>query len=406
MEKVKNTILVKSNLLKWARESIGFSFEETNKITKIPIEKIKEWEEIDSEIKITDIKKIAKAYKRTLSFFFLQNPPEVNPIPKDFRTLDSVDINTLSSEVRLAIRKAQRNRRFYSYLLDVTETDQIKLPKISFDSDVNELSIRLRKYLDIKIEEQKEEWENESFAFNKWINVLEDKGVPVFQIALPIKEIRGFCLRENNLPPIIVLNSRDIIRGRIFTLFHEFYHLLLSQNDIDSLTRTKGESMAHKLIEMKANEFAGSFLVPNDDFISCDLTKRYIKSKEDRYITNLVNLYKVSYEVIYRRLLKFGYMTEQEYKNKREELRKKYEQDEIKKKKKREESTKPFIPDYYRDVLKASSYNLSKKAFSAMSEGKISTNELVTFLDVKLSSLKKIQNKASEYFNKQIRIPS
>jgi len=397
MEKTKNTILIKNILLKWARESIGFSSKDVAEKTKLPLESIKIWESVDSEIKITDLKKLAKIYKRTLSFFFLKEPPEVSPVPNDFRTLDSVNIETLSSEVRLAIRKAQRNRRFYAYLLEVTETDQIRLPKISFRSDPNEWAIKLRDHLGITIEEQKD-WKDEGFAFNRWIDILEKKGVPIFQISLPKKEIRGFCLRENDLPPVIVLNARDAIRGRMFTLFHEFYHLLLSQNDIDSLVESKGEEIAHKLIEMKANEFAGSFLVPNQDFLSNEFTKKYIQLKEDRFITNLVNLYKVSSEVIYRRLVVLGYLSEREYEIKRKELNKKYEQDEIKKKRKMEESRKPFIPDYYRGVLKASSFGLSQRAFSAVSEGKISTNELVTFLDVKLSGLKKIQDKTNQHF--------
>lgn len=402
MEKAKNTILVRSILLKWARESIGFSHEIASDKTKIPTEKIMSWEDVDSDIKISDLKKLAKAYKRTLSFFFLKNPPEASPIPNDFRTLDSVNIETLSPEVRLAIRKAQRNRRFYAYLLEATETEQVRLPKISFNTDPGELASKLRNHLAVTIESQKE-WKDEGFAFNRWIDIVEKKGVPIFQISLPKKEIRGFCLRENNLPPVIVLNGGDAIRGRIFTLFHEFYHLLLSQLEIDSLVRSKGEVVAHKMIERNANEFAGSFLVPDQDFLANEFTKKYIKLKEDRFITNLVNLYKVSGEVIYRRLVVLGYLTEKEYEIKREELKRKYDQEEIKKRKKIEESVKPFIPDYYRDVLKASSYDLSQRAFSAASEGKISTNELVTFLDVKLSGLKKVQDRTNQHFIKEER---
>lgn len=400
MEKTKNTILIKCEVLKWARESIGFSLDFVSEKTKLSSEKIKEWENNDSDIKISDLKKLAKIYKRALSFFFLQKPPEISPIPNDFRTLDSVNLETLSADVRLAIRKAQRNRRFYAYLLEATETEQIKLPKISFDTDPSQLSTKLRDHLGIKIEDQKE-WESENIALNTWIDAVEQRGVPVFQISLPKKEIRGFCLRENNLPPVIVINSGDAIRGRIFTLFHEFYHLLLSQTDIDSLTHKKGIEIAHKLIEMKANEFAGSFLIPNQEFLGNINTKRFIETKDDKFLFNLVKTYKVSAEVVYRRFVVHGYLSEREYEIKRAELKAKYEQEEIKKRKRMEESEKPYIPDYYRDVLKASSYGLSQKAFSAASEGRISTNDLVTFLDVKLSGIKKVQDKTGQHFSRQ-----
>lgn len=233
-DKSKNTIIIQSIVLRWARESIGFSFEAASEKTKIDIESIKKWESENSQVSISNLKKLAKAYKRTLSFFFLQAPPEVNPVPNDFRTLDSVDIKTLSTETRLAIRKAQRKRKFYANLLDILEIDKVCLPQIRFSIKPSVVAKKFREHLGVKIEDQKE-WKDESFAFNKWIDLVEEKGVPVFQIPLPKKEIRGFCLRENDIPSVIVLNARDAIRARIFTLFHEFYHLLLLQSDIDTL---------------------------------------------------------------------------------------------------------------------------------------------------------------------------
>ena len=216
MKKAKNVILVKKEVVKWARESIGFSLEDAAKKSKLKIDEISSWENTDSEIKLSNIKKLAKTYKRTLTFFFLGRPPEISPIPNDFRTLDSVNIDTLSPKVRLAIRKAQRNRKFYAYLTEVADIKLVKHPTINFNVDPTEIAKKFRVYLNTTIEEQKG-WKDEGFAFNRWIDHVEEKGVPVFQISLPKKEIRGFCLRENDLPPVIVLNSGDAIRGRIFT---------------------------------------------------------------------------------------------------------------------------------------------------------------------------------------------
>ncbi len=403
-EKPKNKIVVKKAIMKWARESIGLSIEAVSEKSKIDIEELRKWEDVDSEVKISDLKKLAKTEKRTLSFFFLNNPPTINPIPRDFRTLDSVNVETLSPKVRLAIRKAQRNRKFYAYLLEVTKSEFVKLKPISFNSNPTELAGEFRKYLNISIEEQKG-WKSEGFAFNRWIDIIEGSGIPVFQLPFPKQEIRGFCLREDSLPPVIVLNAGDAIRGRIFTLFHEFYHLLLSQKDIDSLVFSKGEKLAHKLIEIKANEFAGSFLVPNEDFLGNEYVKKYLVTKDDRLVTNLVYLYKVSGEVIYRKFVNHGYMSEREYEMKRVELQKWYEREELRKRKKAEEKGQKFVPDYYRDIVKSSSYDLSQKAFAAAAKGVISTNELVTFLNVKLAGLEKVIDKTNQHYA-QIKPPS
>lgn len=386
-----NQILVRKAVITWAREAIGFSVSIAAEKTKIKRSLLERWEAEDSEIPIPDIKKLAKAYKLPLTFFYLKNPPQKDIVPPDFRTLDSVKIETLSVEARMAIRRAQRNRKFFAQISRKEDLLRNKALTFSFGSGIEKLVPLCREFLGVTLDTQIK-WLDENFALNDWIDAIEKQSIPVFQMELPLKEFRGFCLRGNSLPPVIVVNSRDAASGRIFTLIHELYHLLLEQKDIDLLERTKGIEGAHKLVEMKANEFAGSFLVPNEHFLENPITKLYLKTGNDECITRLRNIYKVSSEVIYRRLLFFNYISQKDYERKIEVLKNSYEQRKTQEKEKREKENRPFMRNYYRDVVtKRTGYALGNTAFSAVSEGKITTYELVSFLDVKLSSLNKVQ---------------
>jgi len=50
----------------------------------------------------------------------------------------------------------------------------------------------------------------------------------VFQFSMPIEDARGFALTDMN-PNVIVVNSKDSIEARLFSLMLEFGHILLGE---------------------------------------------------------------------------------------------------------------------------------------------------------------------------------
>jgi Zn-dependent peptidase ImmA (M78 family) len=64
---------------------------------------------------------------------------------------------------------------------------------------------------------------------NTWVSALEEAGVLVLASAggrVKVNEMRGFSLYYDQLP-VIMVNGADSPRGRLFSLLHEFVHLLL-----------------------------------------------------------------------------------------------------------------------------------------------------------------------------------
>ena len=109
-----------------------------------------------------------------------------------------------------------------------------------------------------------------------------------------VEEFRGFTLLDS-YAPIIFINGRDSNNGKLFTLIHEFCHILLGK-----------EGVSDSSSEPYCNMFAGEFLVPESLFHS-----RWSESPE--VYEQIAKYFKVSQYVIYRVALTHGYITQRQY---------------------------------------------------------------------------------------------
>jgi Zn-dependent peptidase ImmA (M78 family) len=115
--------------------------------------------------------------------------------------------------------------------------------------------------LRIEVETQLK-WKTEWDAFREWRAAIERNNILVFQLPMPVEDARGFSLADED-PYAIVVSSSDAVRARIFTLFHEYGHLLLHTSGI-CLPQLDGRSREHGAeLERWCNSFAGAFLVPD-----------------------------------------------------------------------------------------------------------------------------------------------
>ena len=128
--------------------------------------------------------------------------------------------------------------------------------------------------------------------------------------------MRGFSIGLIPLPCIVV-NGRDGILARIFTLIHEFIHILLHIDGICDLFDESNDE-EKKRIEQFCNYVAGAILVPAEYLLLENQVHHYKIDEKwaDKDIEELANKYKVSREVIVRRLLIRGRVTQSFYREK------------------------------------------------------------------------------------------
>jgi len=318
MEREQQFADIEPKLLLWARESIGLSLEEVSKQVKAGKEVINEWESGKKKPTLTQIRKLSKIYKRPLAVFYLSEPPKEPPLPKDFRTIPSDKVNPLSTKTRLAVRRA---RRLQSLASELTE-EKVKLlfPRIKITDNINNIINQVREQFNISIEAQFK-WKDETEAFNEWRRLIENQGIFIFQIGMPKEDgVRGFSFIENG-PPAIVLNLRDAINGRIFSLFHEYAHICLNNSGLCDMKEGSDLSGNDKKIEQFCNYFAGSLLVPEQALLENRIvhSKGYSEDWTNDELKRIAKDFKVSQEVILRRLLILKYTSTNFYQQKREE---------------------------------------------------------------------------------------
>lgn len=309
--------IVESNLLIWARESIGFEIESAAKKIGIKPEKLKQWEQGDSKPSIAQLKKIANIYKRPLAVFYLPSPPKDFDALHDFRRLAEAP-SFYSPELLFLTRVVQEKREVYLELLEITESDVMEFkPAIQRSTNYAQIATYIRELLKISVDMQFG-WKTNYDALNAWKTAIENLGVLVFQSSdVLVEEMRGFAIYQKEYP-IIVINAKDSPTGRIFTLLHEFVHLLLKQGGVCNLE----EIGIDKEDEVFCNLLAASILVPSKILEEQPIVASVSSPKEwaDKEISALADKFKVSREVIVRRLLYIHRATKTFYEKKRAEF--------------------------------------------------------------------------------------
>ena len=194
---------VNPEIIKWARESAGWSIEEVASKLKTSIENYKKIESGIKKPTYRQLELLSKNFKRPLSVFFLPEPPQEEPIASSFRILPKAE-NLYSKEFRLALRKTRYYQSVAKELMSAigyeisTPINKYTLsdfPKIVAQKEREETGIFIEKQL---------QWKNAYEAFNNWRKLIEEKNILIFQFKFPLKDARGFCLMGS--PPIIAVS--------------------------------------------------------------------------------------------------------------------------------------------------------------------------------------------------------
>lgn len=300
-------------IVRWARERAGFSIEEMKKTFK----SIEKWEDGSAFPSFAQLEGMADKFKVPVAVFFFPAPPNVPPISETFRTLPEYEFEQLPPRIRLLLRKA---KAFQLNLIEMTggrnPASHRIVRDIVFDENISITAAvqRVRRYLDISIEEQSG-WPSDEAALEKWRKALQDVGVSIFKDAFKVRNYSGFCLYDDEFPLIYVNNSNAKTR-QIFTLFHELAHLLFHTSGIDLLTDDFIQRLPadERRIEIICNRFAAEFLVPERAFNAAFEGRPPTEATAE----HLAELFHVSRESIYRRFLDRNLISQAEYERARD----------------------------------------------------------------------------------------
>jgi Zn-dependent peptidase ImmA (M78 family) len=197
------------------------------------------------------------------------------------------------------------------------------------DQDPEDVGARIRRYPYVEPRAQAGWRDREGRdAFNGWRARMEEVGVLVFQATeVDTEEASGFAVASDALP-IIVVNRKDTVKRRTFSLLHEFAHLMLRVSGVSDLDIDDYRGPEERAIEVFCNNVAAAALIPRDIVLADPRVvdkPRDFEGWADAEIADLARDFGVSRESMVRRLLRFGRTTEEFYGRKRAQYLKEFQ---------------------------------------------------------------------------------
>ncbi|MCF4099314.1 XRE family transcriptional regulator [Maritalea mediterranea] len=359
-------------IVTWARERAGYSIESLTS----DFRRIAAWEAGDALPSYPQLEKMAEKFKVPVAVFFFPEPPDVPRIEETFRTLGPHQIAEIPPRIRLLLRKAK------SFQMSLEELHSGRNPAerlITRDlafrptQPIENIAVAVREYLGVTIEQQFE-WRNVETALDNWRKALLEVGINVFKDQFRAADFSGFCLYDEEFP-IIYVNNTTAKSRQIFTLFHELAHLLFHTSGIDSrddgfIEQLRGDNQR---IEVICNNFAAYFLVPEENF---DAALTGLPPTEAT-ASELAQLFSVSRECIFRKLLDKGLVTRVEYETAADRWAK--------------QGHRGSGGDYYRTKISYLGPEYINFAFGKYYQNHINYDELADILDTKPKNLDRLE---------------
>lgn len=309
-------VFAEANALRTAREELKLTLEEIEtyfgssqerQIYGVDKKYLEQIESKQAEVPFGLLTELSKYYDKPTAYFFAKNPKK--------RRLDLPDRRTtspflerkekLSRDTLIEIKKARGLQVFTrEYLPEYLKSSPLE--RVTLETDISALAQKYRKTF--RLEPSKR-----FSSFKKYFEYLrteiESLGILVVQAPLPEEDgIRGLSIIDEK-PFLILINRRDGFEvsyaPRIFSLLHEFAHILLRD---ESLCSESHESRGKQ--ETFCNKLASRFLLPRDEFLAAlaNIKQSHPGFTMLQIVEALRNTFRVGFDSAAWRLKEFGYI--------------------------------------------------------------------------------------------------
>ncbi|MBI2764456.1 MAG: ImmA/IrrE family metallo-endopeptidase [Chloroflexi bacterium] len=211
----------------------------------------------------------AEALARVLLMPFVSLFGDHAPAPAihDFRLGPEGRARGLSYATHQRLAEFVRLYRFARRLTSTLEAAEgLDLPhstlaELNSNSAIESVAARMRAAIDLTDETQTG-WESEVRGFEWSSDALQKAGIFVFAMAMDTGECRGASRWERGGPPAILVNSSDAPAAQLFSLYHEYAHLVLSTRGTATTVCDPAGMAGSKGVETMANKLAAAALIP------------------------------------------------------------------------------------------------------------------------------------------------
>jgi Zn-dependent peptidase ImmA (M78 family) len=247
---------VNGQVLVWARTIRGLKLSEAAELLEVSVEELGAYESGSRKPLVGFLRKMSDKYQINFTSLLMPEPLPIKDPPTDYRKRGSPRHSRLSIDAIVAREEIQDALEVFE---DVREESPGIVPRLvigraSLRENPEVVAARERRKFNVSVAEQ-QRWHSLDDARRQWRRRVEARGVFTYMVPLPAEELSGFSLFQDNLAAICI-NDREPTEGaKIFTLFHEYCHLLLRKTGIS-------DENSENAVERFCNEFAASFLIP------------------------------------------------------------------------------------------------------------------------------------------------
>ena len=261
------------DMLVWAREAVGYSVEQAAEAIGVSVKSLTAAETGEKSLTLKQLRKAAEKYNCPFGYFYFSEPPHKNkdkPVP-DFRIEPSV-AGVENFRLQLEIKRVRDRRLVYIDLLAEQEEKTKPFELLASKSTKKNIGSSIRTRLGVSQSDLARTGFDKVYAY--WKNKIESDGVLVYESQYIPEDtgVIGLAISYEKYPIILIKRGAMSNARKLFTLLHEYAHLLKGKsaiNDIKSQT-TSNRGERHSKLEADCNRLAAEILVPSELFLSED----------------------------------------------------------------------------------------------------------------------------------------
>jgi len=294
---------VNGRVLEWARQTRGLKLAPAAELLNISSAELQAYESGEKQPLIGFLREMSRRYR--INFTSLLMPEPLPPVkrPTDHRSRFSR--RPLSIDTLVAIEEVSDALETFADIASEMPRiiPKLRIGRAKLEENPAKVAARERVRFGVSFAQQRS-WKGAAQARVRWREKMEERGVFTYMHKLP--ELSGFSILHDEEFAAICVNDLEPTDGaKIFTLLHEYCHLLLRNAGIsDQSDRSK--------VERYCNRFAAAFLIPKANLLEAvsevvpdrDAASPYDFS--DSHVKRLSGIFRVSNRAMALRLERTG----------------------------------------------------------------------------------------------------
>jgi Zn-dependent peptidase ImmA (M78 family) len=294
---------VNGRVLQWAREMRGLNLDAAAELLGVSASELHAYESGQKQPLVGFLRHMSSKYRINFTSLLMPDPLPPTKQPTDHRV--RFGKKPLSIDTLVAIEEVTDALDIFEDIASETKRliPKLRIGKATLQDNPAQVAARERTKFGVSFSQQRS-WRSIAEARVRWRERIEERGIFTYMVKLPPEELSGFSiLRDEALAAICVNDTEPTEGAKIFTLFHEYCHLLLRNAGIS-------DEKDSNQVERFCNRFAAAFLIPKSNLIETisESVQNFAAPHEfsDSDVRRFSNIFRVSNRAMALRLERTG----------------------------------------------------------------------------------------------------